>query len=106
MLTPPSKTLIFLDPPYYEQGQSLYENHYQPEDHVRLSGVVKNNLTSKWIISYDNHPEIRKAYSGCPKLVYSLGYSAATRYKGSEVMFFSDGLIVPRVKTPLSNVSV
>jgi DNA adenine methylase len=98
----PTKTLIFLDPPYFQQGQSLYENHYHSEDHVRLSGVVKKRLKRHWMISYDNHPEIRKAYKGSPKLTYSLGYSAARRYEGSEVMFFSDDLIVPRVKSPLN----
>lgn len=82
--------------------QSLYENHYQPEDHIRLAGVVKNKLQRNWIISYDNHPQIRTAYRGCRKMVYSLPYSAARKYEGSEVMFFSDGLAVPRVESPLN----
>ncbi len=98
----PTKTLIFLDPPYFRQGQSLYENHYQPEDHIRLARVFKRKLGRNWIISYDNHREIRKAYRGCQRLVYSLPYSAARRYKGSEVMFFSPHLTIPRVKNPLT----
>jgi DNA adenine methylase len=98
----PDKSLIFLDPPYFEQGQSLYENHYQPKDHIRLARVVKKRLRRNWIISYDNHPQIRTAYRGCKRLVYSLPYSAARKYEGSEVMFFSDGLAVPRVGSPLS----
>lgn len=98
----PDKSLIFLDPPYFEQGQSLYENHYQPKDHIRLAGAVRKKLQRNWIISYDNHPQIRTAYRGCRKLVYSLPYSAARKYEGSEVMFFSDGLAVPRVESPLS----
>src|ERR1700722_10440198 len=99
--TLPAKSLVFLDPPYFTQGQSLYENHYQPEDHIRLAGVVKKKLHRNWIISYDNHPQIRTAYRGCRKLVYSLPYSAARKYEGSEVMFFSDGLHVPPVKSPI-----
>src|SRR4029077_15104099 len=59
----PSKTLIFLDPPYFKQGQSLYENHYQDDDHRRLAGVFRRRLRRTWIISNDNHPQIRKAYS-------------------------------------------
>lgn len=98
----PAKTLVFLDPPYFEQGQSLYENHYQPQDHIRLAEVFKKKLRRNWIISYDNHPQIRKAYRDCKKLVYSLPYSASRRYEGSEVMFFSDGLVVPAVKSPLN----
>jgi DNA adenine methylase len=98
----PTNSLLYLDPPYFEQGQSLYENHYQPEDHIRLAGVFRKKLRCNWIISYDNHPEIRKAYSGCKKLIYSLPYSASRRYEGSEVMFFSDGLRIPAVKSPLN----
>ncbi len=97
----PPKTLVYLDPPYFKQGGSLYENHYLPADHLRLSGVVKKEIPGHWMISYDNHPEIRKAYKGCADLVYSLSYSAARRYEGSEVMFFSRGLVVPTVTSPL-----
>lgn len=97
----PVKTLTFLDPPYFKQGHSLYENHYLPEDHIRLAGEFKRKLRRNWIISYDNHSQIRKAYRGCQKLIYSLPYSAARRYEGSEVMFFSPDLAVPPVKNPL-----
>jgi DNA adenine methylase len=97
----PSKTLIFLDPPYFERGSSLYENHYRPEDHARLATMVRSKLRCNWMISYDNHPEIRDLYRGSRRLKYSLSYTAARRYEGSEVMFFSDGLIVPRVRSPL-----
>jgi DNA adenine methylase len=99
--TLPTKSFVYLDPPYFEQGQSLYENHYQAQDHIRLAGVVKKKLRRNWMISYDNHPEIRTAYHGCRKLVYSLPYSAARRYEGSEVIFFSPNLVVPSVRTPL-----
>jgi DNA adenine methylase len=100
--TLPAKSLIYLDPPYFQQGQSLYENHYQPTDHIQLAKVFKKKLQRNWMISYDNHPQIQKAYRGCRKLVYSLPYTAARRYEGSEVIFFSKGLRIPRVKTPLS----
>ncbi|WP_145578044.1 DNA adenine methylase, partial [Yersinia alsatica] len=29
----PKKSLIYLDPPYYEKGSQLYRNHYKPHDH-------------------------------------------------------------------------
>lgn len=97
----PTKSLTFLDPPYFEQGQSLYENHYKPEDHIRLASVFRRNLKHNWMISYDNHPQIRKAYRGSRKLVYSLPYSVSRKYEGSEVMFFSDHLAIPNVNSPL-----
>jgi hypothetical protein len=44
----------------------------------------------------------RTAYRGCRKLVYSLPYSAARKYEGKEGMFFSDGLAVPSIESPLN----
>jgi DNA adenine methylase len=98
----PIKTLLFLDPPYFEHGDRLYENHYSPRDHARVASTVIKKLRRKWIISYDNHPDIRKIYRNCPRLIYSLQYSAARRYQGSEVMFFSADLAIPRAKNPLT----
>jgi hypothetical protein len=37
-----------------------------------------------------------------PRLVYSLPYTAAKRYQGSEVMVFSPDLAIPRAKNPLT----
>ncbi len=34
---------------------------YRPEDHERLRDMIKN-ITGKVIISYDDHPVIRKLY--------------------------------------------
>jgi DNA adenine methylase len=98
----PTNTLIFLDPPYFEKGHRLYENHYTAEDHVRVAKLVKNKLPRRWIISYDDHPEIRSAYRGCKRMTYTLPYSAAKRHEGSEVMFFSPDVAIPMVATPLS----
>lgn len=100
--TLPTNSLIFLDPPYFEQGHRLYENHYSPKDHARVARRVTQKLPRKWMISYDNHPQIRREYRGCKQLIYSLPYSAARRYEGAEVMFFSRDLTVPSVKTPMS----
>lgn len=80
----------------------MYENHYAPDDHIQLADVFKKKLPRHWIISYDNHPQIRKAYRGCQKLVYSLPYSAGRRYEGSEIMFFSRSLRIPSVRNPLN----
>jgi DNA adenine methylase len=98
----PINTLIFLDPPYFEKGHRLYENHYTPADHARVAKVVRNELSRRWIISYDDHPQIRTAYRGCKRMIYTLPYSAAKRHEGSEVMFFSPDVAMPAVANPLS----
>jgi DNA adenine methylase len=92
----PDRTLIYLDPPYYEKGKDLYYDFYQPDDHLKIAAFVKTRIKQqKWIVSYDNVKAIRDIYSDCPGISYGLGYSARVAREGSEVMFFRPGLRVP-----------
>jgi DNA adenine methylase len=101
MPTWPAKTLIYLDPPYYEKGRDLYYDFYQHEDHEALARFVIGNLVrQRWIVSYDNTPTVRQFYRGCQRLTYGLGYSARDRRDGTEVIFFSDLLRVSPLKGP------
>lgn len=97
----PRKTIFYFDPPYYVKGKNLYVNYYEPEDHRKVSQVIKC-IKQKWVVSYDNQPEIRKIYKSYRKKEYSLQYSVSKPGLGSEIMFFSNNLIVPSVETPLA----
>ncbi|WP_281890297.1 DNA adenine methylase [Paenibacillus sp. YYML68] len=91
----PHNTLVYLDPPYYNKGQELYENHYKPEDHYNVYQAVVENIRQKWIITYDNVSQIKNMYGDFRQKEYSLSYSAANRYKGSEVMIYSNNTVIP-----------
>ncbi len=95
----PSKSLVYLDPPYYKSGQNLYQNGYEIEDHKRVSDRV-NDMNKSWIVSYDNSEEVKKLYEGYNKITYSLSYSARRRYEGSEVMFISKSVDLPEFDNP------
>jgi len=95
-----AQSIIYLDPPYYNRGSDLYENHYKYDDHIRISNLV-GDISSRWIVSYDNTPEIRGMYQRYRSVLYELSYSAADRYKGAEIMFFSDNLLVPVTNNPV-----
>jgi DNA adenine methylase len=97
----PEKTLIYLDPPYFVKGRDLYYDFYEPEDHASVAEFVRRIAKQRWIVSYDNAPAIRKLYAGLPYIVYDIGYSARSASRGSEVMFFADGLRVPPVTGPI-----
>jgi len=87
----PSRTLVYLDPPYYVKGRELYYDFYRHEDHLDIARIVQEKLKiQKWIVSYDNVPEIRSLYSDRRRTIYDIGYSARATKKGSEVMFFCD----------------
>ncbi len=96
----PGKSLVYLDPPYYMKGADLYENHYVHQDHVAVAKAIVS-ITQKWIVSYDDVPDIRKLYDGHRQLIYRLSYSAADRYSGAEVMYLCPEIVVPKVESPI-----
>lgn len=98
--TIPEKSLVYFDPPYYKKGAKLYENHYKHEDHISIAKAIKE-IKQKWIVSYDNVQEIQSIYDGYKKVTYDLSYSTANRYSGSEVVFFSNNITVPKSQSPL-----
>lgn len=90
---------VYLDPPYYVKGEGLYENFYSHGDHIEIARLVAQ-IGQKWIVSYDAAPEIQEVYAPFRSILYSLSYSAADRYRGSEVMFFCPTLQIPDVENP------
>jgi DNA adenine methylase len=99
----PRKSLIYLDPPFYLKADDLYDNHYRHDDHVAISKLVQNSITIPWIVSYDYRPEIARLYTKSRKLIYGMSYSAGrNRHRGSEIMFFSNGINIPDVKNPVN----
>ncbi|UOQ99868.1 DNA adenine methylase [Hymenobacter sp. 5317J-9] len=93
------RSLTYLDPPYYVKGQGLYKNAYTPEEHAAVADKVIA-LKKKWLVSYDDAPEIIELYKDFRPLEYGLTYSAQDRRKGGEVMFFSKDLVVPKILNP------
>lgn len=99
------KTLIYLDPPYYEKGRLLYHDAYSAEDHKNIAEVVAEINGVSWIVSYDDIRPIHDLYENARWLQYTLPYSARNRVRGREAMFFSDGLTVPDIPKPLIEVA-
>lgn len=96
----PQNTLVYLDPPYYEKGQRLYQNCYNEKDHETIASLLQSQICHPWVVSYDDCDKIHKLYRERKGFTYTLHYSAAERRIGKEVMFFSDNLNIP---TSLSN---
>jgi DNA adenine methylase len=93
-----SKNVIFyFDPPYFLKGQSLYLNSYEPNDHKAVSDKIKKIKNARWIVSYDNVPQIRSLYKGgnIKSKTYSLTHSAYKSREGKEILFFDRSLKVP-----------
>jgi DNA adenine methylase len=91
------RSLVYLDPPYFVKGHKLYKNFYRAEDHLEIAAELKRRRKSHWVVSYDDVPEIRAAYSTFAPITYLLNYSAGEKSEGSEVIFLSDTLKAPEV---------
>ena len=91
-----TQALAYLDPPYFHKGQKLYLNSLKPDDHILIAHAVLNNIQIPWIVSYDNTPEICGLYESNRQSTHPLNYTAANRYHGSEVIIYSDELLLPK----------
>lgn len=95
----PSNSLVNIDPPYFIQGRDLYLSFYDREDHTRLANLIKT-LNLKWMLTYDDAPEIEKLYSGMPIYKKGLIYYAQLKRRASELMIFSEKLLIPNGLEP------
>lgn len=85
---------IYLDPPYFEKGSTLYLNHYKKDDHEALAGQLNNNPDAFWLLTYDNKKEIRSLYPERKIVNFSLKYNAYESRIGKEIMIFSNAFTV------------
>jgi len=94
-------TVFYFDPPYYLKGPSLYMDHYEHSDHKSVSAKIRKIKNARWIVSYDNTPEIKKMYASCFKKEFTFFHTAYKARVGKEVLFFSDNIVVPKIASLL-----
>lgn len=90
--------VFYFDPPYYLKASTLYLNHYEDKNHKKVSDKIKSIQNIKWIVSYDNVPEIQKLYAECPKKEFSFKHTAYEIREGKEIMFFSENIVQPQIE--------
>ena len=88
------RALVNLDPPYYQKGCELYTNFYRRDDHQILAESVFT-IRRRWIVTYDNAPEISRLYARYPMYFYGLNYSAQLKRVGTGLMVIDPELRIP-----------
>ena len=83
-------SLLFLDPPYYEQGPRLYATLV---DHARLAGRLQA-LEWRWLLTYDKNPEIGNLYPRARRFEYQAAYSMNKRGRFAEYLFASENTVM------------
>lgn len=76
---------VYIDPPYYEKGPSLYRYFYKTDMHKTLAKYIKAKIYP-WLISYDNSEEIKKMYNKKQQQSIYLDYSVNTKRKEKELL--------------------
>lgn len=89
----PNKTFIYLDPPYYVKGSKLYLNSYLHDDHKALANKLRQMQEFKWILTYDDVPEIRHLYDFVHYQQFNIKYSVQSVRQGQELFFMSPALL-------------
>jgi len=85
-------SILYLDPPYYDQGTALYKHAFMVEDHERLARLLRHRK-GFWLLSYDDCDEIRALYDWAVVEVVPVTYSiTGTRIKGELLICPRSGL--------------
>lgn len=89
-------SFMYIDPPYVAKGKSLYMNSFGELSHSSLAEVLLSHQSSKWLLTYDDHPMIRELYGNNVIGTYALNYCAYRRRCASELMIASN-FMKPRI---------
>lgn len=76
-----NQALAFIDPPYVEQGNSLYNLGFTAGQHKQLADII-NHLSTPYIVTYDNDKLIKDIYPHQNLYHYALKYSSNNKNKG------------------------
>lgn len=84
-------TFVFIDPPYYQIGSRLYLDGMIGDGHDFLARRLSTGLKSSWLMTYDDHPQIRKLYSDFNITELEVIYSLQRNRKVNEVVIQAAG---------------
>lgn len=90
---PPKATVFYLDPPYIQKADQLYDLAFADRDHRRLADHLIDT-THRWILSYDAEPLVLDLYRGMRDVReyrvvhhYTMTGSRTSPVPGREVLF-------------------
>ncbi|MBZ2172163.1 DNA adenine methylase [Nitratidesulfovibrio sp. SRB-5] len=88
--------LLFLDPPYFLKGATLYMNYYKEDDHAVIARKMKSlSENVKWVVTYDDVGRIRQLYDGMIIRSFTLHYRSHASRRGEEIFISPPSLKIP-----------
>lgn len=80
-----TRDVLYVDPPYYVQGESLYRYFYRLKDHKRLAEAL-TATKANWLLSYDDHHVIEFLYEQFTIKRHAFKYSARKPKNRNELL--------------------
>lgn len=84
------RSIVYLDPPFYQFGPKLYRMHFKDNDHNKLHNYLRDELDIKWILSYDDVDFINTLYNDSKKNGVLINHFANRAKVGKELIILSD----------------
>ena len=87
--------LVYADPPYVEQGGSLYLHAFNANDHQALADKLLT-ATYPWLLTYDDQKIIwADLYTAARCARFNIAHTAAIQHVGKETIVYGPTLTVP-----------
>jgi len=97
------RAFLFIDPPYFQKGRTLYLNQLSADYHKSLSTKLRSLNSKAWVLTYDDCPEIRSYYQDWANIrQFKLRYSASERRAGKEILITPKSMCLPNSQSSLS----
>lgn len=91
-IPPNQPTFVFIDPPYFNKGPSLYLNSFTEENHRNLASLIQSKIKHSFIVTYDNVEVIKDMYHGLNPSTFDIYYSANKKGMAKEIRMLSPNL--------------
>jgi len=79
------RAIVYVDPPYYQQGKKLYRYHFDKSDHQALAKYM-NGVGLPWLVSYDNDPFILDLFERQKIIPIFLKYTVKQNRRADELL--------------------
>ena len=87
--------LVYADPPYVEQGGSLYLHAFDADDHKALAEKLQA-ANYPWLLTYDDQRIIwDDLYDAARCARFDIAHTAAIQHVGKETIVYGPTLTVP-----------
>ena len=96
-------SLVYLDPPYFQQGHKLYRYHYALQQHQSLAEFIMK-AKYPWIVSYDNHQTIIDLFEGQKITPIYLNYAVRKSRIARELLISNIKLANEEYESELENL--